>query len=336
MSTPVATRSRRLLRTLPGRMDQVSRGRPLGQVLVLAAIFLFGVVTLEGFSTSTSVKSMLLVASFLGLTAVGQTILIILGHFDFSVPGYISLGNLLILVLTTEQHWAFVPALLAIVVIALIGGGLSGLIVRLFRVESILVTLAANFVLLGANSLISSNGVAGAPPAWLTRFASVNSTTFGVGVPPLVVLWLVVAVGVGVLLRRTVVGRRIYLTGSNSLAAELALIRTRWVVIGAFALSAVSAVITGTLLTGFSGAGDPSIGDPYLFASVTAIVVGGTAIGGRGDYWRTVIGALMVTVINTVLLANGYSAASQQILFGAVILGVATIYSREARLRDRV
>jgi ribose transport system permease protein len=109
------------------------------------------------------------------------------------------------------------------------------------------------------------------------------------------------------------------------------------VVVAAFALSAVGAAVTGVLLTGFSGSGDTGIGTPYLFTSLTAVIVGGTSfVGARGDYWRTVIGAIMLTVINTVLLAKGYSQAVQQILFGVIILVAALAYGRETRLRDRI
>jgi ribose transport system permease protein len=330
--TAAADRGRRLSATVA----RLNRDFPLAQLLVLAAIFVYGALTLEGFSSVTSVKSMLLVASFLGLAALGQTVLILLGYFDLSVPGFIALGNVLVAILVGEHHWPFIAALALIVAVSIAVGATSGLICHHFRVEPIVVTIGVNFILIGLIDVISMHGITGAPPAWMTRFASVNATTLGIGVPPLLVLWVVVALLIGIVLRRTLAGRRVYLTGSNPAAAELALVRTRRVVIAAFALSAISAAITGVLLTGFSGTGDPSIGNPYLFTSLTAIILGGTTAGARGDYWRTMIGAVMLTVINTVLLAKGYSAAAQQILFGLIIFVVAVAYARETRLRDQV
>lgn len=316
---------------------RLSRETPLVQLAVLIVIFIYGAVTLEGFGSSLSIKSMLLVASFLGLAALGQTVLVLLGNLDLSVPGFIGLGNVVTAILVGQEGWAFVPTLAVVLAAAVVMGGLSGLICHHFHVQSIVVTLGMNFVLLGAISVIARGGITGTAPEWLTRFATVNTATLGVSVPPLIVLWLVIAVIAGVVLRRTVAGRRVYLTGANPRAAELALVRTGRVVVAAFALSAVAAAITGVLLTGFSGSGDTGIGTPYLFTSLTAVIVGGTSIvGARGDYWRTVIGAIMLTVINTVLLAKGYSAAVQQILFGAIILVAALAYGREARLRDRV
>jgi ribose transport system permease protein len=316
---------------------RLSRDTPLVQLAVLLAIFTYGAVTLDGFGSSSSIKSMLLVASFLGLAALGQTVLVLLGHLDLSIPGFIGLGNVVTAILVGQEGWAFVPTLAVILAAAVVMGGLSGLVCHRFRVQSIVVTLGMNFVLLGAISVIARGGITGSAPGWLTRFATVGTPTLGVSVPPLIVLWLVVALVAGLVLRRTIAGRRVYLTGANARAAELALVRTGRVVVGAFALSAVSAAITGVLLTGFSGSGDTGIGTPYLFTSLTAVIVGGTSIvGARGDYWRTVIGAIMLTVINTVLLAKGYTPAVQQILFGAIILVAALAYGRETRLRDRV
>ena len=322
---------------LRARVIQLSRDTPLVQVIVLLAIFAYGAATLDGFSSLLSIKSMLLLAAFLGLAALGQTVLVLLGHLDLSVPGFIGFGNVLTAILVGQDHWSFVAATAVIIGGAILLGGVSGLICHYFRVQSIVVTLGMNFVLLGVIGVLAGSGITGTAPAWLTRFATVSSPTFGVGVPPLVVLWLVLAIIAGVILHRTVAGRRVYLTGSNPRAADLALVKTGRVVVAAFALSAVGAAVTGILLTGFSGSGDTGIGTPYLFTSLTAVIVGGTSIvGARGDYWRTVIGAIMLTVINTVLLAKGYSNADQQILFGLIILVAVLAYGREPRLRDRI
>ena len=90
---------------------------------------------------------------------------------------------------------------------------------------------------------------------------------------------------------RTVAGRRVYPTGANPRAAALALVPTRRVWMGVFAFSALFAAFTGVLLAGFAGAGERSIGDAYLWQGLTAVIVGGTSFGARGDYWRTVLGS---------------------------------------------
>ncbi len=92
----------------------------------------------------------------------------------------------------------------------------------------------------------------------------------------------------------------------------------------------------GVLLAGYAGSGNSTLGDPYLFEGLAAVIVGGTAFGARGDYWRTVLGALLLTVLSTVLVGHGYTSADQQIISGLLILAVVAGYGRDPRLRDRV
>ena len=122
--------------------------------------------------------------------------------------------------------------------------------------------------------------------------------------PPVVLLWLLAAILIGLLLTRTPFGRRLYATGSNPRAAALARINTTAVWMGAFALSSVFAAITGVMLAGFADQGAMSLGDPYLFQTIVCVVLGGTTLrGGRGDYWRTCLGTLIFTQFT--LLFNG-------------------------------
>jgi ribose transport system permease protein len=103
-----------------------------------------------------------------------------------------------------------------------------------------------------------------------------------------------------------------------------------------FAASALCSALVGILLAGFAGA-DQSLGDPYLFQGLTAVIVGGTTImGARGDYTHTVIGALILTELTTILVGKGYETADQQIIFGVLILIVVAGYGRDKRIRDRV
>jgi ribose transport system permease protein len=120
------------------------------------------------------------------------------------------------------------------------------------------------------------------------------------------------------------------------LAAELALVGTRRVWVASFAASSALAALLGVLLAGYAGSGNVTLGDSYLFTALAAVIVGGTAFGAQGDYWRTVLGALVLTVLSTVLIGKGYSTADQQMILGVLILFVVTGYAREPRLRDRV
>jgi ribose transport system permease protein len=308
---------------------------PMLQLAALVALFAYGAATLDGFASRLSIYSMLVLAGYLGLAAVGQTIVILIGGLDLSIPGFILMGGTIVVQLAGASHWPFAAALLLAVLIALLAGSAAGWLCHRFAIPSLIVTLGVNAIVVGVIQGWVGGVLTGTPPGWLTKLASPAAHTLGVGFPPLALVWLAVAIVTGVVLYRTVTGRWIYATGANPRAADLALVRTRRVWVGAFAVSAACSTLVGVLPAGFA-AGDQSVGDPYLFQSLTAVIVGGTAFGARGDYSRTVVGALLLTVLTTVLIGHGYSEATQQILFGVVILVVVWAYGRDRRLRDRV
>jgi len=318
------------------RLKALQRRFQLFQVLALVLLFLWGATTVIDFSTTASIKAMLVSAAFLGLAGAGQTLVVLVGGIDFSVPAFISGGAILVSQLCGTYHWSVITAVAVIVAASLLLGGVNGYVSHRFEVPSLVVTLGMSSMITGGLLLWTKGEATGPAPPFLARLTSVAGTTFGAGIPPLVVIWAVVAVILGVTLRRTVAGRRIYETGSNPLAAEYALISTRWVWTLTFAVSALLGGILGILVGGYTGSGNTTLGDPYLFEGLAAVIVGGTAFGARGDYWKTALGALVLTVLSTVLIGKGYSNADQQIIFGLLILLMVAGYGRGPRLRDRI
>jgi ribose transport system permease protein len=137
-------------------------------------------------------------------------------------------------------------------------------------------------------------------------------------------------------LHRTRLGRSLFATGANSRAADYALISTRRVWTATFAFSAIASALVGLLIGGFAGTVNSALGDPYLFQSVVSVIVGGTVFGGPGDYTRTCVGALFLTVLTTVLVGHGASPAVEEIVYGLIILAAIVVYGRQRRLRDRL
>ncbi len=309
---------------------------PVLQLILLVVLFEWGTWTIADFATTQSIKSMLISAAFLGLAGAGQTLVVLIGGIDFSIPAVISGASIVISQLTGSEHWSFVPSLLLCLTLGVSAGIANGYIAHRFRVQPLIVTLATGSIITGAVLVWTGGQAAGTAPAFLTRLTSVTSSTLEMSIPPVVAIWVIVALVLGVALRRTVGGRHLYATGANPLAAELALVPTRRVWVVVYALSAAFAALLGVLLAGYAGSGDSTIGDPYLFQGLAAVIVGGTTFGARGDYWRTVLGALMLTLLTTVLIGNGYTAADQQIIFGLLILVMVSGYGRGARLRDRL
>jgi ribose transport system permease protein len=314
----------------------LQRRAPVLQLLALVALFVYGAATISGFSSAASLRSMLVLASLLGLAALGQTLVLILGGLDLSVPGHIVMGAIVTTQLFGAHGWMDLTAVGAVVVIGAVLGAATGWICHRWRIQPLVVSLGVGAMSAGAAVAWTQGKLDGVAPRMLTDLTSANGTTFGLAIPQIVVVWAVVAVVLAFFLHRTVAGRRLYATGANPRAASLARIDTRRVWVGVFATSAVLSALVGALLAGFAGA-DQSIGDPYLFSALTAVIVGGTTfLGARGDYTHTVVGALILTVLTTVLVGRGLEPSDQQIIFGVLILVVVAGYGRERRLQDRV
>lgn len=318
------------------RLVRLQARIPLLQLCLLAAVFAYGAIDL-GFWNWGSVKQILVLASLAGLASVGQTLLILMGGFDLSISGFIVASALVVSVLKEKWNVSFIVAILIAVVAAAILGGLAGQICHRYQIQPLIVTLAMGTIALGLIQVQTQGSFSGTAPEWLIRLASPGTKTFGViNIPPMVVMWAVVAVLMGLFLHRTVPGRRVMATGANPRAAEYSLISTRRVWTLAFAFSGVASALVGILVAGFAGSVDSGVGDPYLFQSVVAVIVGGTVFGGPGDYTRTVVGALFLTVVNVVLVGKGAIPADQNIIYGVAILLAVTLYGRERRLRDRI
>jgi ribose transport system permease protein len=333
--TPVQARERPALLATVARLQ---RDYPIAQVVALVAVFLYGAATLDNFTSGFSIRAMLVLASLLGISALGQTLCVLIGGMDVSIAGWILVGATTSVELLggTGTRWAAWQVFLLLGGLALLVGGTVGWICHRYLVPALVLTLATGAIVTGAVLAWKRGFVTGIPPHWLANLSSPGGKTFGVGVPPIVFIWLAVAVVFFVVLHRTVPGAWLYATGNNPRAAKLALVPTGAVWAGVFALSAFFGCMSGVLLAGFAAGGDASIGEPYMWNGITAVLVGGTAFGARGDYLRTCLGTLLLIVLAQVMIGHGADYADQTILYGALILVVVGIYGRDRRLRDQV
>jgi ribose transport system permease protein len=309
---------------------------PVGQVIALILVFIYGVITLPGLGAWTSIRSILVLAALVGLASGGQTLLILIGGFDLGVSGFIVAGALTVTALRSAYHLSFGVALLLAVVGSGLLGGAAGYICHRFAINPLVVTLAMGTLAVGIVAVLNGGLVNGNSPQWLSDLAEPATRTFGLSVPPSIVIWVVVLVLFAILLHRTRLGRSLLATGANSRAADYALISTSRVWTATFAFSAISSALVGLLIGGFAGTISDGLGDPYLFQSVVAVIVGGTVFGGPGDYTRTCVGALFLTVLTTVLVGHGASPAVEEIVYGLIILAAIAVYGRQRRLRDRL
>ena len=299
-------------------------------------IFIYGAITLPGLSSWTAIRSILVLAALVGLASGGQTLLILIGGFDLGIAGFIVAGALTVTALRANYNLPFWVALLLAVVGAGIMGGVAGYVCHRFAINPLVVTLAMGTLAVGIVAVQNHGLVDGDAPPWLSTLAEPATRTFGLSMPPVIVIWVAVIIAFAIVLHRTKLGRHLFATGANSRAADYALIGTRRVWTATFAFSAIASALVGMLIGGFAGTVQSALGDPYLFQSVVSVIVGGTVFGGPGDYTRTCVGALFLTVLTTVLVGHGASPAVEEIVYGLIILAAIAVYGRQRRLRDRL
>lgn len=309
---------------------------------VLVALFAIGSFAVDGFASTANLKSMLVFAAFLGLACIGQTLVALLGGLDLSIPFVIGASNVGLLYLIGLG----VPSWIAVILILLLGIGiglLNGILSFRLQGQALILTLGVGFAVSGLTQILTSIGSAymgnvfGQVPDWLRNLAAMNGKTFGLPLPPVILIWVAVSIALIVGLRRTMYGRFLYALGGNRVAAQRQRIVERRYWWGAFAASGAMSALTGALLLGWSGGGFIGVGQPYLFMTLAAVVVGGTSLlGGYGGYGFTVIGVLVLQVLTSFLVGIGLKFEWQQFVFGLLILPMVALYARSPHIRTQV
>jgi ribose transport system permease protein len=170
----------------------------------------------------------------------------------------------------------------------------------------------------------------GTPPLLATL---VTSNVFGI--PGSVIFWLILAGLIWLLLERSSFGKHLFAIGINRSTAKLSGIQVPRTVLLTYTLSGLLAALAGFVLLGFTQRVFINLGDPYLFPSIAAVVVGGTLLaGGKGSYWGTMSGALVLTLITSLLRALQLQEAFQLMVLGGILVVLISIYGRQRMLRQ--
>lgn len=264
------------------------------------------------------------IGAFLGICAAGIMMVILLGHIDLSIPWTLTAAAMTATAIGGELA---VPTALAVGVAV---GLVNGIGVAWLRIPSMIFTLGVDTVLRGL--MVAQTG-GFAPQDTATPLMVFLAKERLLGIPAAIFVWAAVSLAIVVILTRTGFGRAIYATGSREAAAYLSGIRTRWVIVGAFVVSGVCAAIAGILLAGYSAKAYQGMGNVYLLPAIAAVVLGGTHIlGGRGRYVGTLIGVILIVLLNSVLSIMQMPEAGRQIIYGGVIIAMLLVYGRNQRV----
>jgi ribose transport system permease protein len=309
-----------------------SVGHNLGLVVALGLICLVGVITTgDRFASVDNVITILRAASTIGVVSIGMTFVIIGGGIDLSVGAILALCSVWATTFATQNmaedtHW-LVMVLAALAVGA--GCGLvNGVLIAYGKVVAFITTLAM---------LASARGLAEIISERRTQIVEVQGFKdfFGaevIGIPVIVIMFVVVA-GIGwVLLNRTTFGRRTFAVGGNPEAARLAGINVNRHTVMLYVLVGVCCGIAALMLVSRTTTGSSTHGILYELDAIAAVVIGGTLLlGGRGTIVGTVFGVLIFQTLTNVFTLNNQDTSTQAVAKGAIIVVAVMLQQRLAR-----
>jgi ribose transport system permease protein len=268
---------------------------------------------------------MMLFAAPLGIVAAGQTLVMLTGGIDLSVASVATASAYL---MATHSGLGVAPAILCGLGVGFVVGLINGIGVALLRVQPLVMTLGTGLMTEGMLVVYSQKKMADAPrvPQFIEDLGA--GKLLG-GIPNDLIVWAPIAIILIFVLRRTGYGRLLYAIGDNSKACSLAGIRVWRILLLNYVTCGLLAAAAGLIIVGGTDSAELRLAEVYLLPSVAAVIIGGTSIfGGRGGYSGTIIGALILTVLNSILTLLDVPESVRQILYGAIILLLAAAYTR--------
>jgi ribose transport system permease protein len=296
---------------------------------ILGLLFLIGMIALPAFRSPRNLFNVLRQAVALGLVSIGQTMAVLVGGIDLSVGSTISLIGVYTTGLMAQYTSLGAVSLivLAMIAMALVIGLVNAFVITRLHVAPFIATMGVGAIIQGFILLYAKRPGGAIAPGW-DYFAEGM-----IGPVPFPVIFLLVLVGIAYFfLRKTAAGRHVVATGGSEVIARLSGIQTRRVTAIAFMISAFAAALTGLFLTSRMGAGDPLMGglnyDRYDLDSVTAVLLGGTRLGGgKGGVVGTLAGVLLVSLLNNLFNLADINPYIQWIIKGVIVVGAVAVYA---------
>lgn len=302
------------------RAGALLRARELGIAVVIVLVFLATTAHNHAFAGAGSIQQLLTGASLIALLGVGETLVVVTRNVDLSVGSVVGLSAYTVGdVFKAHPHFPILLGFVLGMAVGAVVGSINGLITTVFRVPSLVVTLAMLYIVRGVDGVIV-NGVTIDPGSIPRSFTEVGYRTI-LGVPWLAIIVAVVVAVVGYAMRSFRASRDLYAIGSNPQAADLAGVPAGRRVFTAFLISGALAGLAGALFLAQHAQIDVTGGTGYELTVVSAVVVGGVVIfGGSGTVLGAALGALLLNTINQALTASRVSSFWNEAIAGALLL----------------
>lgn len=290
----------------------------MGVVIALAVLVVVLSIVSPEFRTFDNMMSLMRQSAINGLIAFGMTCVILTGGIDLSVGSVLALTAAITAYLIKGGMAAGLAMLIGLI-IGGIFGLISGVLVTKGRLQPFIATLITMTVYRGL-TMVFTNGIpiSGLGNSGLISFIGKG---FILGVPFPVIIFLAIFALMAFVLSKTTFGRRVYATGSNSVAAKLAGVNIDRTKLYVYIISGVLAALAGLILISRLNSAQPTLGQGYELDAIAAVALGGTSMnGGRGRIWGTFVGVLIIAVLSNGLNILGISSYYQAVVKGVVIL----------------
>lgn len=297
-------------------------------IIFLLALMVFFTVTSEYFLDIENFKNILVALAVTGIVSVPGTFLMIAGHVDLSVGSAAAVSGMILA--QTVNHKGITFGLLCCLAFGIILGIINGFFVTVVGVNSLITTLGGLATLYGI-ALLAGNG----QTVMMYGFEWLG-TAQPLSIPLPIIIFLALAIIGMITLRRTSYGRSLYAIGANPNAARVVGIRSNRILFITFVLSSVAAALAGAVLASQLSAGDPNAAKGLELEVVTAIVLGGASLaGGRGTLTGTVLGLVIIQVLNNGLILLDVPSFWQRIAQGILLIAAVSFDQIRQKITSR-
>lgn len=322
----------------PALLRSLRLSPAMAALLLATILFLLSGLLPNGFNNATQAMrqatNILRLSAFLGMIAAGQTLIIISGGdgIDLSAGAVVTLSAILTFSVVDGQNLMTIPALLLALGVGAAIGFVNGVGISILKISPLVMTLGMAGVVEGL-ILVTTQGVLTGSPAPIMNTIINRPLVFGI--PGVIFIWILFGIGMWVLLERTAFGKQLFGIGVNRITSRLSGVRVPLMVILTYTLGSALAAFGGFMLLGFTGMVFLNLGTPYLFPSIAAVAVGGTLLsGGKGSYFGTMAGAIVLTLLTSLLTTMQIPDAFRQMILGGTLLILISIYGRQRALRQ--
>ncbi len=305
--------------------------------VLLVGLIILGAIINPGFFSFLQIMNILQASFFLGLVALGQTIVVISGRegLDLSVGGMLTVGMFVGAAIVNGNDAYLIPAFLAVVAAGFILGLVNGFGVSYLGIAPLIMTFAWYLVIMGIILIVTKGRIVGESSPFLSLLGQgslkipLGTTTYQI--PWVVPIWIAIIILVSYVMKNTAIGATLYGIGANDRAAKLLGIKTKRFRMITYGVSGALSALSGLFLLGFVNNPNMSMESKagYMISSIIAVLIGGIEFnGGQGRYLGAVAGSIFLVTLTSILRTMQMDDGSRRIITAIVLLVLLIVYTR--------